>query len=80
MGFMGQCARQHSQAAHVRFGSKADIEARPFDVRFIPKSGHQTALASRRCLAMFTAIRRASSLLSSLGERLAVVVALPDDG
>jgi hypothetical protein len=29
---------------------------------------------------MFTAIRRASSLLSSLGERLAVVVALPDDG
>jgi hypothetical protein len=25
---------------HVRFGSKADIEARPFDVRFTPKSGH----------------------------------------
>jgi hypothetical protein len=28
---------------------------------------------------MFAAIRRASSLVSSLGERLAVVVALPDD-
>ena len=24
----------------VRFGSKADIEARPFNVRFTPKSGH----------------------------------------
>ena len=26
--------------ANVRFGSLADIEALPFDVRFTPKSGH----------------------------------------
>jgi hypothetical protein len=25
---------------HVRYGSEADIEARLFDVRFPPKSGH----------------------------------------
>jgi hypothetical protein len=25
---------------NVRFGSKADIGARPYDVRFTPKSGH----------------------------------------
>ena len=31
-----------SNAADVRFGSKADIE-RPFDVRFTPKSGHGSA-------------------------------------
>jgi hypothetical protein len=40
MGFRGQFALQKSLIAHVRFGSKADIEARPFDVRFTPKSGH----------------------------------------
>ena len=27
--------------ADVRYGSKADIEARPFDVRFTSKSGHR---------------------------------------
>jgi hypothetical protein len=27
---------------HVRFGSKADIEARPGNVRFTPESGHFT--------------------------------------
>lgn len=27
-------------AVNVRFGSKADIEARQSDVRFTPKSGH----------------------------------------
>src|SRR6516162_11007374 len=27
--------------ANVRFGSEADIEACPFDVRFTPESGHQ---------------------------------------
>jgi hypothetical protein len=26
---------------NVRFGSKADIDARPADVRFTPNSGHQ---------------------------------------
>ena len=29
--------------ANVRFGSKADIEGRPADVRFTPKSGHSAA-------------------------------------
>src|SRR5215467_13864937 len=33
--------------AHVRFGSKADIEAPSTDVRFTPKSGHWNSVA--RC-------------------------------
>ena len=45
MGFSDQFARQQSWVAHVRFGSEADIEAPPPDVRFTPNSGHQlTAL------------------------------------
>src|SRR5262249_54392638 len=32
-----------AMAAHVRFGSLADIEAPPADVRFTPKSGHGSA-------------------------------------
>jgi len=40
MGFRGQFAQYQSETAHVRFGSKADIEARLLDVRFTPKSGH----------------------------------------
>jgi hypothetical protein len=40
MGFRNQFAQQQSEAAHVRFGSKADIEATPSDVRFAPKSRH----------------------------------------
>jgi hypothetical protein len=35
---MTESARR--RMANVRFGSEADIEARPFDVRFTPKSGH----------------------------------------
>jgi len=34
------CASQQNSGADVRFGSKADIGARPSDVRFTPKSGH----------------------------------------
>ena len=34
MGSTRDLARQQLWEAHVRFGSKADIEARPFDVRF----------------------------------------------
>ena len=34
------CASQQNAAADVRFGSKADIEAPPPDVRFTPESGH----------------------------------------
>jgi hypothetical protein len=40
MGFNGDLAQQQFCEAHVRFGSKADIEACPSDVRFTPKSGH----------------------------------------
>jgi len=40
MGFRGQFARQQSRTLDVRFGSKADIEAPPTDVRFTPKSRH----------------------------------------
>jgi hypothetical protein len=32
---------------NVRFGSKADIEAPPPDVRFTPKSGHQHFAADK---------------------------------
>ena len=42
------CSSLHPKgAAHVRFGSLADIEARPRDVRFTSKSGHTSA--SSRC-------------------------------
>jgi hypothetical protein len=40
MGSDGHFARQQFSAANVRFGSLADIEPRPPDVRFTPKSGH----------------------------------------
>ena len=40
MGFRGQFARQQSLAAHVRFGSEADIFGGLRDVRFTPESGH----------------------------------------
>jgi hypothetical protein len=43
MGFKRQFARQQSCAAHVRFGSKADIRQLGTDVRFTPKSGHRIA-------------------------------------
>ena len=52
---------------NVRFGSKADIEARPINVRFTPESGHRNRPAyylrrtSSGSLAIFAAIRRASS-------------------
>jgi hypothetical protein len=35
---------------HVRYGSKADIEASPPDVRFTPKSGHRALLTTRPSL------------------------------
>jgi hypothetical protein len=40
MGIDGQFARHQSKAAHVRFGSKADITSIQRDVRFTPESGH----------------------------------------
>jgi hypothetical protein len=45
MGFEGQFAGQQSEAAHVRFGSKADIGACPRDVRFTPKSRHWNSVS-----------------------------------
>jgi hypothetical protein len=32
---------QQNEAFHFRFGSKADIEARPRHVCFTPESGHR---------------------------------------
>jgi len=43
MGFRGQFAEQQPWAAHVRFGSKADILEGLRDVRFTPESGHGLA-------------------------------------
>jgi hypothetical protein len=40
MGFKGQFAWQEAQAAHVRFGSLADIADALPNVRFTPNSGH----------------------------------------
>jgi len=40
-----QFARQQFRAAHVRFGSEADIQPCLSDVRFTPKSGHGSAPA-----------------------------------
>ena len=40
LGLSGCCAAQQYQAANVRFGSKADIEGPPPDVRFTPESRH----------------------------------------
>src|SRR5215469_15078632 len=40
MGFQGFFAWQQFFETDVRFGSKADIERPPIDVRFTPKSGH----------------------------------------
>ena len=36
----GEACPQRHRAPHVRFGSKADIGARPIDVRFTSESGH----------------------------------------
>jgi hypothetical protein len=41
MGFRTQFAQQQSWAAHVRFGSKADIDPLLSDVRFTPESGRR---------------------------------------
>ena len=35
--------------AHIRFGSKADIQRRPSDVRFTPKSGHRLSVSACPC-------------------------------
>jgi hypothetical protein len=40
MGVNDQFALQTSWITHVRFGSKADIEALSLNVRFTPKSRH----------------------------------------
>jgi hypothetical protein len=54
--------------AHVRFGSKADIEARPLDVRFTPKSGDRaiqhTARYSELSPALMTFGRPLKHLLN----------------
>jgi hypothetical protein len=47
MGFRGQFAPHHTRAAHVRFGSKADIGSASVDIRFTPKSGHQAFMTTR---------------------------------
>ena len=62
------------EVGNVRFGSKADIPQRNRHVCFTPKSGHQAFMSTRArfersrsgSLAIFAAIRRASSLVSNL--------------
>jgi hypothetical protein len=56
----------------VRFGSEADIAARPDNVRYTPESGprnrprYQLRRTNSGSLRVFAAIRRALSLVSSL--------------
>src|SRR5262249_24533013 len=40
IGMSAKCQKR-DPIINVRFGSKADIGARPINVRFTPKSGHQ---------------------------------------
>src|SRR5690348_17338023 len=47
------CARKPQLELHVRLGSKADIEERPSDVRFTPKSGHRLSLSPCPLCATF---------------------------
>ena len=65
MGFNDQFAQQQSWAAYVRFGSKADIEAPPPDVRFTPESGHQ--LSALGCPLGFDDERRHPYPMPSAG-------------
>jgi hypothetical protein len=39
-------ASQQIWMTNVRFGSKADIETRRFDVRFTPESGHRLSVSA----------------------------------
>jgi hypothetical protein len=40
-------ASQQNRAAHVRFGSKAEVKAPDIDVRFTPNSGHDSDIVRR---------------------------------
>jgi hypothetical protein len=42
----GQTGRLEVGLANVRFGSKADMEAGPCNVRFTPKSGHSLSVSA----------------------------------
>jgi hypothetical protein len=67
MGSEGHFARQQPSGANVRIGSKADIGARPINVRFTPESGHclDTRLSSFEFLLNLVLSLRA---LAALGE------------
>jgi len=58
----------NSKPAHVRFGSKADIGARPIDVRFTPESGHWNSAAKCPLCAKsrHSLVRRNTSLFDHL--------------
>ena len=47
-GVQRHFAWQQCLGPNVRFGSKADIEARPINVRFTPNSGHCAPFWVRR--------------------------------
>ena len=77
----GQFARQQSQAAHVRFGSKADIAGRQSNVRFTPKGRH----SPNDCLKLNQLKRTSLGRIPIVGpntlqkKKAAVVVAAIDD-
>ncbi len=50
--------------AHVRFGSKADIESCVSDVRFTPKSGHQFSNESSTSSVASAIAKSAKAVLS----------------
>jgi hypothetical protein len=49
---------------HFRYASKADIEARPFDVRFTPESRHQISFHARSIVWQLGDVRRDPPRLS----------------
>src|SRR6516162_4121418 len=54
---------------HVRFGSKADIRARPINVRFTPKSGHRRR-QKQFCYALTTSLNDSFYRARAWGARL----------
>jgi hypothetical protein len=68
-GIRDQFARQQSRAAHVRFGSKADIGLPLAHVRFTPKSGHcRTTVGAKLGLS---AMRQRELLIDHFVEAIA---------
>ena len=68
-GFRAQFAQQQSWAAHVRYGSKADIEARSNDVRFTPGRSLLCDYSGLDCLTGTNGTTGAQRFFAALSHR-----------